>query len=167
MCQPGHAVCAANELGECAAGRIPFQFRTHAYQGRKSLWSRVPDAPTGDSDETRISLTKILQIEFSPRLLPDREAILKGLGYQVISTLGSNARTIKVSDATIGVVVIGHGERVGARTTSDVFPSRVAWSSYHCTSPFCRASFQRRRFQLSSGQSSAMGKNGDRSSSES
>jgi hypothetical protein len=59
--------------------------------------------------ETRISLTKILQIEFSPRLLPDREAILKGLGYQVISTLGSNARTIKVSDSTIGVVVIGHG----------------------------------------------------------
>jgi hypothetical protein len=59
--------------------------------------------------ETRISLMKILQIEFSPRLLPDREAILKGLGYQVISTVGSNARTIKVPDSTIGVVVIGHG----------------------------------------------------------
>lgn len=69
----------------------------------------VLDAPTGDSDETRIPLMKILQVEFSPRLLPDREAILKGLGYQVISTLGSNARTIKVSDSTIGVVVIGHG----------------------------------------------------------
>jgi hypothetical protein len=52
----------------------------------------------------------ILQIEFSPSLLPDREAILKDLGYQVISVLGStNARRLRVSDSTIGVVVIGHG----------------------------------------------------------
>jgi hypothetical protein len=52
----------------------------------------------------------ILQIEFSPGLLSDREAILKRHGYHVISILGSaNARGLEVSDPTIGVVVIGHG----------------------------------------------------------
>lgn len=43
----------------------------------------VLDAPTGDSDETRIPLMKILQVEFSPHLLPDREAILRALGTKL------------------------------------------------------------------------------------
>lgn len=52
----------------------------------------------------------VLQVEFSPTLLPDREAILKRAGYQVISVLGStNSRSLPVDDSTIGVVVIGHG----------------------------------------------------------
>lgn len=52
----------------------------------------------------------VLQIEFSPSLLPDREAILKRAGYQVISVLGfPNACGLHVDDSTIGVVVIGHG----------------------------------------------------------
>jgi integrase len=53
---------------------------------------------------------KILQIEFSPSILAERDAILQNRGYQVISILGgNNARNINVSDSGIGVVVIGHG----------------------------------------------------------
>ena len=52
----------------------------------------------------------VLQIEFSPSLLSEREAILKRQGYPVISILGSsNARNVDVSAPGIGVVVVGHG----------------------------------------------------------
>jgi DNA-binding NtrC family response regulator len=55
-------------------------------------------------------LKTVLQVEFSPSLLLDREAVLKRAGYQVISVLGSsNARSLEVSDSAIGVIVIGHG----------------------------------------------------------
>ena len=52
----------------------------------------------------------VLQVEFSPSLLLEREAILKRAGFQVISVLGSTeAQGLKVSDSAIEVVVIGHG----------------------------------------------------------
>lgn len=52
----------------------------------------------------------ILQVEFSPSLLSEREAILKRQGYPVISVLGSfNARNVDVSAPEMGVVVVGHG----------------------------------------------------------
>jgi hypothetical protein len=52
----------------------------------------------------------ILQIEFAPGILAERDAILKSRGHQVISILGANnARNTNVSDSGIGVVVIGHG----------------------------------------------------------
>ncbi len=52
----------------------------------------------------------VLQIELSPSLLMEREAILKRNGYRVISVLGSSkARSLGVLDPIIGVVVIGHG----------------------------------------------------------
>ena len=52
----------------------------------------------------------VLQVEFSPSLLSEREAILKRQGYPVISILGSsNARNLDVSASGIGVVVVGHG----------------------------------------------------------
>lgn len=52
----------------------------------------------------------VLQVEFSPSLLSEREAILKRQGYPVISILGaSNARNVDLSASEIGVVVVGHG----------------------------------------------------------
>jgi hypothetical protein len=55
-------------------------------------------------------LKTVLQIEFSPSLLSEREAVLKRQGYPVISTLGSsNARNVEVSAPGMGVVVVGHG----------------------------------------------------------
>jgi hypothetical protein len=61
-------------------------------------------------DKSRISLKTVLQVEFSPSLLLDREAVLKRVGYHVISVLGSSdARSLEVSDSPTGVIVIGHG----------------------------------------------------------
>ena len=52
----------------------------------------------------------VLQIEFSPTLLPEREASLRQNGYKVISVLGvGDARGLDLDKSTIGVVVIGHG----------------------------------------------------------
>ena len=52
----------------------------------------------------------VLQIAFSPTLLPEREATLEQNGYQVISVLGlDDALCFDVRKSTIGVVVIGHG----------------------------------------------------------
>jgi len=55
-------------------------------------------------------LKTVLQIEFFPSLLTEREAVLKRQGYPVISILGSsNARNVNVSAPGMGVVVFGHG----------------------------------------------------------
>jgi hypothetical protein len=55
-------------------------------------------------------LKTVLQIEFSPSLLSEREAVLKRQGYPVTSILGSsNARNVDVSAPGMGVVVVGHG----------------------------------------------------------
>jgi hypothetical protein len=55
-------------------------------------------------------LKTVLQIEFSPSLLSEREAVLKRQGYPVISILGSsNAQNVDVSAPETGVVVVGHG----------------------------------------------------------
>lgn len=52
----------------------------------------------------------VLQIEFSPGILKDREAILRGAGCRVVSVLGcDDARTIDPVAHNVGVVVIGHG----------------------------------------------------------
>ena len=52
----------------------------------------------------------VLQIEFSPSLLSEREAVLKRSGYPTISVLGSsNARNLDLSAPGIGVIVVGHG----------------------------------------------------------
>jgi hypothetical protein len=63
-----------------------------------------------DCEESKIALKTVLQVEFTPSLLLDREAVLKRAGYQVISVLGSsNARNLEISDSAIGVILIGHG----------------------------------------------------------
>jgi DNA-binding NtrC family response regulator len=55
-------------------------------------------------------VNSVLQVEFSPSILAEREAILRRNGYSVISILGSsNARSLDLPSAGIGVVVIGHG----------------------------------------------------------
>jgi hypothetical protein len=60
--------------------------------------------------DSGIALKTVLQIEFSPSLLSEREAVLKRQGYPVISILGSsNARDVDVSAPGMGVVVVGHG----------------------------------------------------------
>ena len=52
----------------------------------------------------------VLQVEFSPSLLTDPEAVLKRNGYEVISVLGStNVRHLEVSDSAVGVFVIRLG----------------------------------------------------------
>jgi hypothetical protein len=52
----------------------------------------------------------VLQVEFSPSILAEREAILQRHAYPVVSILGSsNARTLDLPSSGIGVVVIGHG----------------------------------------------------------
>jgi len=52
----------------------------------------------------------VLQVEFSSSLLAERAAVLERNGYRVISALGSSeARSLGILDAPIGVVVIGHG----------------------------------------------------------
>ena len=52
----------------------------------------------------------VVQIEFSPSLLSEREAVLKRQGHPVISILGSSkARTVDASAPGMGVVVVGHG----------------------------------------------------------
>jgi len=49
----------------------------------------------------------VLQVEFSPSLLSEREAILKRHGYPVVSVLGSsNAQSLDVFTLRIGVVVM-------------------------------------------------------------
>jgi hypothetical protein len=68
------------------------------------------NGPASNEDESRIALKTVLQVEFSPSLLSDREAVLKRQGYAVISVLGSsNARILGVSPSVIGVIVVGHG----------------------------------------------------------
>jgi hypothetical protein len=55
-------------------------------------------------------LKTVLQVEFSPSLLSEREAILKRQGCPIVSVLGSsNARNVDISAPGIGVVVVGHG----------------------------------------------------------
>lgn len=96
--------------GNAPQGAFPSAYELHVQRGEKIAMVSVTGARPGDSEERRIALINILQIEFSPNLLPDREAILKRHGYQVMSILGSiNARNLKIPDLTIGVVVIGHG----------------------------------------------------------
>jgi hypothetical protein len=52
----------------------------------------------------------VLQIEFSPGILEDREAILRRAGCRVMSVLGCDeARAFDSVAHDVGVVVIGHG----------------------------------------------------------
>ena len=54
-------------------------------------------------------MTTIVQVEFRPSLLSIRDDILQSLGHPVASVLGSQAaRNLTLSDALVGVVVIGH-----------------------------------------------------------
>jgi len=54
-------------------------------------------------------MTTILQVEYRLSLLSIREEILESLGHQVVCVLGSQAaRNLALSDALVGVVVIGH-----------------------------------------------------------
>ena len=54
-------------------------------------------------------MTTIVQVEYRPSLLSAREDILQLLGHPVVSVLGSRAaRNLDLSDALVGVVVIGH-----------------------------------------------------------
>ncbi len=54
-------------------------------------------------------MTTILQVEYRLSLLSIREEILQSLGHPVVSVLGSQAaRNLALSDALVGVVVIGH-----------------------------------------------------------
>ena len=54
-------------------------------------------------------MTTILQVEYRLSLLSVREEILQSLGHPVVSVLGSQAaRNLALSDALVGVVVIGH-----------------------------------------------------------
>ena len=63
-----------------------------------------------DSERSGIAVNYVVQVEFSPSLLAEREAILKRHGCPVVSLLGSsNARSLDLPDSGIGVVVIGHG----------------------------------------------------------
>jgi hypothetical protein len=63
-----------------------------------------------DSERSGIAVNTVVQVEFSPSLLAEREAILKRHGCLVVSLLGSsNARSLELPDSGIGVVVIGHG----------------------------------------------------------
>lgn len=63
-----------------------------------------------DSKRSGIAANTVVQVEFSPSLLVEREAILKRHGCPVVSLLGStNARSLDLPDSGIGVVVIGHG----------------------------------------------------------
>jgi hypothetical protein len=55
-------------------------------------------------------LKTVLQVEFSPSLLFEREAVLKRHGYPVISILGPLTReNVDVSARGMGVVVVGQG----------------------------------------------------------
>jgi CheY-like chemotaxis protein len=55
-------------------------------------------------------MTTIVQVEFRPSLLSIRDEILRSLGHPVVSALSSQAaRNLALSDASVGVVVIGHG----------------------------------------------------------
>ena len=55
-------------------------------------------------------MTTIVQVEFRESLLSIRDEILQSLGHPVVSVLGSPAaRILALSDASVGVVVIGHG----------------------------------------------------------
>jgi CheY-like chemotaxis protein len=55
-------------------------------------------------------MTTIVQVEFRSSLLSIRDEILRSLGHPVVSVLGSQAaRNLALSDASVGVVVIGHG----------------------------------------------------------
>jgi hypothetical protein len=52
----------------------------------------------------------VLQIEFSPGILEDREAILRRSGCNVMSVLGCDeAQAFDPVAHNVGVVVIGHG----------------------------------------------------------
>ncbi len=65
--------------------------------------------PASSEAESRIALKIVVQVELSPSLLSDLEAVLKRQGYPVISVLGSsNARSLGVSRSEIGIVVVGH-----------------------------------------------------------
>ena len=54
-------------------------------------------------------MTTIVQVEYRLSLLSIREEILQSLGHPVVSVLGSQAAwNLALSDALVGVVVIGH-----------------------------------------------------------
>jgi DNA-binding NtrC family response regulator len=54
-------------------------------------------------------MTSMVKVEFRESLLSIRDEILQSLGHPVVSVLGSRAaRSLNLSDASVGVVVIGH-----------------------------------------------------------
>ena len=55
-------------------------------------------------------MRSIFQVEYRPSLLAVREEILATLGHPVISALDSQAaRSLNLTLASLGVIVIGHG----------------------------------------------------------
>jgi hypothetical protein len=85
-------------------------------------------------------LKAVLQVEFSPGLVIEREAVLKRAGYQVVSVIGSsNARSHDVSDSAIGVVVVGHGApRLEREDLIARFRGDFTWNSNRRASPLYR-----------------------------
>jgi hypothetical protein len=55
-------------------------------------------------------LKSIMQVEFSPSLLEERESVLRQSGCRVISVLGcGEVQGLTLAALNIGVIVIGHG----------------------------------------------------------
>ena len=55
-------------------------------------------------------MTTIVQVELRESLMSIRDEILQSLGHPVVYVLGSQAaRNLALSDASVGVVVMGHG----------------------------------------------------------
>jgi len=81
-----------------------------SWRARIDVENNVLVSAEDNTRESGIALKTVLQIEFSPSPLSEREAVLKQQGYPVISILGSsNARNVEVSAPGMGVVVVGHG----------------------------------------------------------
>ena len=54
VCRPGQAVCAANESGGMCRGRVSSRLGPACVPREEIAMVSGADAPTGDSDETRI-----------------------------------------------------------------------------------------------------------------
>jgi hypothetical protein len=90
----------------------------------------------------------VLQIEFSPGILEDREAILRRSGCRVMSVLGSNeAHEFDLAANDVGVVVIGHGapreerQRLASFFREKVGGIRIVCLLRYTDEPFREANF--------------------------
>jgi hypothetical protein len=81
-----------------------------------------------------MAIKTILQIEFSPALLADREAILCRSGCRVMSVLGCDeAQAFDPVAHNVGVVVIGHGAlREERQRLVSLFREKVAGITIVC-----------------------------------